>query len=403
MNLKIYRTNPSLILYFMLILSLPSFFVRYEYFRGSITLIIFWAIGLFSIFVMLQKGKAANVIGLLEVFIFIYILWFFCIYMVHMNDSAIIPMLKTIMYFFLYLLLKNFIMMNKASNIEICTYHGIVCGIVLFFIIPVYSLYIDGTLFKIFDKITYHHLTFRIYSSINNLLGGNDKFLSKDMMRSALGEVFAFYTIFLMIFFMKNKELFSIKYIPFAIIGVIICFSRRSLLSTAISSIIIPLREGDKIITKALLFIFLMFLLYILVFVFAFETRLVDLSDTNNIRKLMIISAMNGISEYPIFGHGYGIKIFNDYYVHNFVFSSGYSLGIFGLFISICIFTLVMYYYIKGMISKTNNGYSYLLIIPVLGMLVGSTLEGMYTITSWIIFALYASTYQVHKIRYIAL
>ena len=75
----------------------------------------------------------------------------------------------------------------------------------------------------------------------------------------------------------------------------------------------------------------------------------------------------------------------------NFIFGSAFSLGLFGFVVSILIMSLLVVGYIKGIVSNDQSRYSYLLLIPILGAMVGSTLEGLFTIVSWIIIALWTS------------
>jgi hypothetical protein len=74
--------------------------------------------------------------------------------------------------------------------------------------------------------------------------------------------------------------------------------------------------------------------------------------------------------------------------VHNFIFSSFYTLGIFGLFISCYIFFAIFKNYIKFYILHRYN-LGVFLIIPILGLLVGSTVEGVFTIPEWICLAIF--------------
>ena len=390
-----YRKKPALIIYLFLIISLPFFSIRHESFPGSISFIFLIVIFLFTIIkVVFLDKKIKKIFGFLDFLIFIYVIYslFSFLFQNIYNEIGIIHILKTIVYFLLYLTLKYFISVNNQEEIARCTLHGILSGTLLFLVLVVYSLYVKGILGSILEDISYRGFTYKIYGALSSFLVGTIDYRSKDIMRSSLGEVFSFYFI-AMIVLLRNTKFKSLvlSFIPINFFYVIASFSRRSLLSATISPIIFLLTSSKKIWIKVVTLSFLLALIYVSLFVIISESRLTDMSDTNNVRTLQYSLAIDKFSEKPILGYGYGAKIGNDLYVHNFVIASAYMIGIFGLIISLYIYCYLIFSYIRGLYKDVTMQYSFLLIIPILGLTVGSTVEGIFTIPSWIIIALYTS------------
>jgi len=386
MHKNMYKKNPSLIIFLLLIASLPLTFVRYDVINGSIPLAFMIGIGIYSFIKIALSGKSADMFQSFEWMIAGYIILVFCIYLFHLNESAIMPMIKTVTYFILYLLLRSYLAMFKPDEIMRCIFHGVFLGTV-FFLVFLIILYADNTLFKFEDEVlSYGGWSFRLYESINFFYGGTEDFKSRDMMRSPVGEAFSFYSIFLVLFFLKNRELLVLWLLPVAIFLLLLAFSRRSLVSLMVSLVFIfTFFKAD--IRLRILFNLFIFILVFSSFFFLFnESRFMDLS-LDSTRENMFELALYSIDQNLLLGVGYGEKIFDDLYVHNFMLSSGVSLGLVGLVISSFIFATTIYIFFKGIFVRNYS--SFLTSIPVLGMLVGSSTESIFTLTSWIIFALY--------------
>lgn len=391
-----YKKNPSLIIYVLLIATLPLFFVRYAGLNGSISLVLLLVIGLVTFLKLFLKGKVINVFGKIEVLVLLYVLGVYLIYLVHLNDSALLPMLKTSLYFLLYLLLKTFFRLHDKEDVYDSTFHGVILGTSVFVFISVYTLVTGGLIASVFDNASYSKTTIHVYRSINEIFGGLADFATDDMKRSAIGEVFSFYALYLILRISRAKSLYILPFYLVNIVNVVLSFSRRSLLTLVISSFFVVLKESKHASSKLILSLLVTISLFILVAFFGGESRLVDLSDTGNIRGSMISAALLGFNDSIFVGNGYGVKIFDDFYVHNIIFSSAFALGSFGFIVSILIVSLLVAGYIKGVVKNDQSRYSYMLLIPILGALVGSTLEGLFTIVSWIIIALWASE-QAHS------
>lgn len=400
MLISSYIKKPSLLLYLFLIIFLPFFSLRHESFKGSIPIIFLLMIALFIFFkVCFLDKKIKKVFSFFDFLLFIYVAYASLSYIFHLDQEiGITPVFKTIVYFLLYLFLKYFIRTNKPEDIARSTLYGILSGTLLLFVVVVYALYIQETIGSIMSgRISYFEFTYKIYGAVNSLIFGAVAYSSKDIMRSSLGEIFSFYLIAMIILakFTKAKP-FILSFIPVNLFYAIACFSRRSLLSATISPILFLLTNSRKLWIKVVTALFFLVLIYILVHIIISESRLTDMGDTKNARISQYSLALNRIIESPILGYGYGAKInvdqiIGDRYVHNFIIASAYMMGVFGFLVSSCIYYYLVSGYIRGILKPHIIQYSYLLIIPILGLAVGSTVEGIFSIPSWIILALYTS------------
>ena len=75
--------------------------------------------------------------------------------------------------------------------------------------------------------------------------------------------------------------------------------------------------------------------------------------------------------------------------MHNFVLAGAMMMGTLGLIVTLWIFLHVVKELVLGMRATTGFQTPLFLIIPILGMMVGSTVEGIFTMTSWVALALH--------------
>jgi len=112
-----------------------------------------------------------------------------------------------------------------------------------------------------------------------------------------------------------------------------------------------------------------------------FEIRHLTLTDPA--RLWQYEQAITLFTENPLIGHGYGYKLDDRQYIHNFILSSAVMLGTMGLVLSFLIFLNVCM-----KLYKFKHSTFIFLLIPIFGMLIGSSTEGLFTITSWIVLAI---------------
>lgn len=389
MNLYIYRNHPTLVLYAILIASLPLFFVRYEFIPGSISFVVLASIGLLVVAEIILRGKVKKIFGPIEGLILIYLILVSLIFLVHMNESALVPMYKTWVYFVLYLLLKNFLVSINFTHVENATFHGVVGGTLIFFVISALLLFQSGQFLSALGNLSHASLTFKIYAHLNEFLGGMENFTTRNLMRSVVGESFAFYGLFLISKIAKYRSLPLLLLYLLEILFVIVSFSRRSLIAVGVSSFFIFFVTSKSIFTKAVIAPIIFMSLGVIVFLITSDSRIFDFSNLGGTRGDMYVLAIDGFLDRPVLGNGYGVKIIDDNYVHNFILSSAFSLGISGLIVSFLIIGYLIVKYLHAIVQRTGSIYTFFLIIPIIGSMVGSTLEGMFTVTSWIILALW--------------
>ena len=64
-------------------------------------------------------------------------------------------------------------------------------------------------------------------------------------------------------------------------------------------------------------------------------------------------------------------------------------LGVAGLFVALYLYVSLIIQFIVGLAKPRIYNTSTFLIIPILGMTIGATFEGIFTITSWVGISLY--------------
>lgn len=350
--------------------SLP--FYSFRFFSGnlSITHILFFLVAFLG-FLKIFSGKF--VFNKLDISIFIYIfIILFNIFIMGVYDKYY-ELLKIIIYFLLYFLFKQLYFSFQENDKKVVLIVGSVFGIVFFAGIVLKAVFNYGIYYNL------NNLVYFVFRDLFSSMNYSEDFSGRQIMITFLGETFAFYTFVL--FFLKYKK--NIKYFYFlSAIFVILMHSLRSYIS--VFSIIFKSSFVEK---------FLIFLFFVVVgvvfwptFVETFQSGIYGSSDTGilaNDRIRQYLYVINNLSVKEIFfGYGFASRI-NDQYVHNFIFSSLYTMGVFGLIFSCCIMFIVTKWYIKFFVSN-EDFFGCILIIPILGLMLGSTLEGIFTIPSWL-------------------
>ena len=118
---------------------------------------------------------------------------------------------------------------------------------------------------------------------------------------------------------------------------------------------------------------------------------------TDQARTEQYTEAIQAILDKPLLGHGYGARLSTENYVHNFVLAGTMMMGLLGLLITAAILFYVVKSCALGLKARGGIQLPVILIIPILGMLVGSTVEGIFTITSWVAIALHEVECNIRK------
>ena len=381
-----WQRSISITLYTMLIASLPLFSIRNSTLAVSVPLLIMLAI---SAFVVLRSIVSSKLILSVDYFD-LAMLGYFCVIVfslaIKIVEGGQFAFLKTSVYFFMYLALKA--MLESMSTEDIClfTRRGAVFGTFVFGIVAFGSLLITGKLGIINASMSYNSLTIELFESINQVFGGQqlETFSSRDVMRNAVSEAFAFYFIIALVFPIRDVALRSGVMVANAIY-VLAMFSRRGFLAIVIALLSGTLLNGEGF-RRGLLAIMVVAGIVVCAMPVQENSRLADFSGGDRMEQYAI--ALEHYHASPIFGDGYGTRLEDDNYVHNFILSNAMMMGTPGLTITLVIFSLVMYKFMTGIVGGTGFNVPCLLIIPILGMTVGSTVEGVFSINAWVVFAL---------------
>lgn len=305
-------------------------------------------------------------------------------------EDARFGLIKTLIYVTSYFCLKQLLQNHSMANIALAVKSGVAIGTCLFLLTAVACLFITGHISAI-TKFDYYSLTKNTFISIGSVFGTGkiDDFEGKDIMRNAVAEAFTFYFLCTLIFKFKSR-IANVFILLLNVVLVLCTFSRRAFHSIAVvifggsffdqaglkRGISMALLVGSVVVGS------------LLIQEEPAESRLADFSGSG--RADQYLEALDNFSHSPWLGTGFGSKLERGSYVHNFVFGSAAMLGVAGLFIALYLYVFAIAQFIIGLAKPRIYNTSTLLIIPILGMTVGSTFEGLFTITSWIAFILFS-------------
>lgn len=371
MLLKLKSINLTTFVVVLLIASLPFYSFRFlpgELALPHLFLILTAFLGIFKIF----DGKF--VYSKVDIFIFIYLFVIIFNIFLHNIYEKNFEASKTFFYVICYILLKQLYSSYKEDEKKLILYLGSCLGLISFFFLFVIIIY-KNNVYSNLDTII-----FFFYKAIFENYNLADDFEGNLMMRSVVGEAFALYTLIL--FSLKKPGSKNYLFI-LSFLFVILMQSLRSYLS------VFTIIYKQKLLNS--IFIIFIFFIFILFFSSTVTTTFTsgvfgnsDIGLLGNTRLLQMQYVLGEMSYKDLFiGHGFASKI-NNMYIHNFIFSSLYTLGIIGFFVSFGLVYSLLSSYSKFLFFKESN-LEILLIIPILSLLVGSTVEGMFTIPSFIV------------------
>ena len=373
----------------LLIASLPFFSIRNSVVILSppllVSLLIIAVVGLRAITTMQLKIRVTK----LDIGFFLYIALAVVSLMATPNvEGAKFAFFKTIVYFVSYMAMKILMQELPGAILEMSIKRGVLVGTILFGTVVIVCLGITGKYSVLFQRMNYTSSTIAIFSSMDSVLGSDrsDTFAGKNVMRNAVAEAFTFYFLCALIFQFKNILLRNIV-LGVNLFYVVCMFSRRAFLG-----IIIGVLGGTifnaRGVRQGLATIVIIGCVTLCSFAFQEQNRLVDASDGG--RFAQFSEALEIFSASPILGSGYAAKLERETYVHNFVFASAAMLGIPGLLLALYVYTTTVLQYLIGIARSQSYESSILLVIPILGMSVGATVEGIFTITGWLVFAVHS-------------
>lgn len=385
-------------IYLLFISTLPLFSIRGLTYGYSISVLILFIIFLRSMGTILVPNAAFK-LNRLDILLGLYILISALSVTYSSNESYGQAIIKSCFYFLGYLALKRHMSRTGLGEIWEYTVKGAKAGIFIFLAIAFISIVSTGIYSSIFSDLSYWGITFRVFQAINTTftVGGSglESFTSAATMRNTIGEIFAIYVIiFLLSLSHKLKNVNIYLFLSFGL--VVFSFSRRALLACILAYSVIGLvgnmshTERRKQIVKLLTS--LVFFLAFLYFAPEIENRFESLvMESRTTQMQYVINDLN--SKTSLLGNGFGAKIpssvpwKDDTYVHNFVLGSFYMTGVVGFFLAI----LIYLNFIKEFFmiwSSSKFAYRLFLLVPLIGVMVSSTVEGIFTPGIWWILAL---------------
>ena len=302
------------------------------------------------------------------------------------TPEVLFAIAKSFIYLMAYLAFKMVLIEIPERRLEQLTGIGLILGTISFGLVMLYSLYSTGSLGVLFGSFSYWTVTVQVFNSIDSVFGqSRDEFASVHVMRNSVGEAFAFYVIAALVYGFRSK-LMRLGVAGVNVIFALSMFSRRALLAVCFG-VFGALATEVRGVKRALAIAAMAAGVLGYMVTSEASSRLTDFSD--HARAEQYQEAVQLFGESPYFGHGYGAKLSTGNYVHNFVLAGAMMMGTLGLIVTLWIFLHVVKELVLGMRATPGFQTPLFLIIPILGMMVGSTVEGIFTMTSWVALALH--------------
>ena len=366
-----------------LIATLPLFSMRLLPGGLSLPFVFIVALAAIAAFRFATTFRTAAVFSVTDGGICLYLLAAF-ITLSSAAELDVFAALKSVAYFLVYLGMKMALSGFSFDRIKDLSRTGILVGTVLFSAIALVALQQSSHVGILFGSFSYNSLTIRVFADIDTVFGqGRESFTSVDVMRNSVGEAFAFYAIVALAIGYRSRVL-TIGVAGANALFALAMFSRRALLAVCFGAFSGTTQRGLSLRHVAAIGALLLAF-------FAMDTsdeaRLTDFTD--QARTEQYTEALERFADSPALGDGYGAKLSSDQYVHNFIFAGMMMMGILGLISTLVVFTSVLHRFCIGLFTKQTAWTTPLLVIPLLGMAVGSTVEGIFTLTGWVALAMH--------------
>jgi len=270
--------------------------------------------------------------------------------------------IKGAAYFTVYIGLKS--LLENTRNIPDKLMRGAYIGICLYGL-----LVIAASINSNIVVGDYHTMTVKLHIAINDLLGLPRDFVAANVMRNAMGEVFALFVL-LPIILCRYKPA-DIALMMFSVIAVLATYSRRAALSIGIVLLIIAIsrKEGRLKILAVGIGCASIIVLFMQL---GGDNRITSMEATTRLDQYLAV-----INSASLLGHGYPAYV-HGFMVHNFVLSHGHMMGVIGLLLALAVMALLL----------INARRHQLLVIPLLGLTVSGGAVGFITPVAWICIAL---------------
>ena len=387
---KFNKINIEQALLFLLIASLPLFPFRSLTNGISFTFILLTLICVFAIFSLLQKRSIPNVFNKIDFALFFYLSVLLVFAPLSHEETAYLVVGKTCFYFICYLSLKITMFNLSTKVLERTVFYGVIFGLLSMILLSLIAVAKFSFNKNLMGNINYWDFTFNIFKSISSLFGNENvhELRGSDLMRTAMGEIFAFYFIVSLCSVVHKNKIGKWLLVTLSAVLVLLLFSRRSLLSMVLTTVAYAFKNLKQypILSIGLIIVFTSGITY-LSLTFLKNTHIFDTTVTERVSQYETLLNIPGHE--VITGKGVGAKLESGAYVHNFAASNFYMMGLAGAIVGAMIPFVVLFEYIKSLRIVNPNPVYYAMLIPILSLLVGSTTEGVFSPTCWIVLGLF--------------
>lgn len=297
--------------------------------------------------------------------------------------TAFVALMKTSFYFVIFVAASRLMREGQGRLLKSTVANGCLLGLILFLTLVLYAnIAVGNNSGWSFD---YYGFTISVFRPVFELVAGKEDFISRDLMRSSLAEIFVLYAFVFTTCWSRKGRIFLLAICVVIALGF---FSRRGLLMLILGAVVVwseGLFKEKKFGARQILGLFVFAMVALLLWIVLGETRYADMDVESRTSQYEL--AARSISSNLIWGVGFGSQI-DGKYVHNAVLSIWYMTGLWGLApIMVLVFAMI-----QRLMRLTDNGISVgsamFVIIPLVGMVSGSTTEGLFTPAGWLALAI---------------
>lgn len=373
--------NKTVLVSFIASLPLLSI-IKFKY-GISLPQILFGLIFLFGAMRVLLTNKIPSVFNELDAVIFTYLAFTLVASIYSDSDTVVSAQLKSNAYFLAYLMFKASLSQYTIEDAVAMIRRGVLLG--LGFAVGAVLLSLGMLVKNDYSfGFSYYGFTYPVIRNASEMIGLVEISKNAHVMQNPLAEIFLLYLMLL--FFTARSKFIVNRVAGFAcLLFIFILHSRRVILGVVIwiCSQFFIFKRARFLIISTLLIVFGLAVGWYSVLCGAGLDALSSLFLEDG-RLRHYAHVINQIGQKPITGYGYAAKGENDVYVHNFILGNLYMHGLFGGLISLLVVTVILRRWLLSIVEEKGHTGSHLLIIPLLGLAVGSSVEGMFTLGGWV-------------------
>lgn len=303
--------------------------------------------------------------------------------------SVLLLWFEALFYFLFYISLKSVLSRIKKKELVTILNNSAILGTCVFalaFFIPLALFLSSGNVTTFGYKEFVCPVFFEYFSFFNSPI--NELYPQRSIMRNTFGEIFAFYLFAITV--SRHSGIKTAVIFLVSLFFVFFSFSRRALID---SGVIVFSKLRGKYRIPLILFCLLVLMVGLGSSLRDTYRIVIDFDAIGESPRIeMYGQSIRDIQDNLFLGHGYAAKINTggkDKYVHNFILNNLYMNGIIGGITSFLITGWCFYYWGRGLIKRSTFNYSTVLIIPLIGLMVGGTMESIFTVTGWLAIAVF--------------